>query len=385
MKYIFIVQGEGRGHMTQAISLKNKLEPNGHEVPVVIVGKNPKRTIPSFFYQKIKTKVVSVDSPNFVFNKNNKKIIITRSIIYNLFFIFKYLKSLKTIKRIIRQTKPDVIINFYDLLGGLFYFFHHPNIPYYCIGHQYLIFHPHFPFPKKHHVDRFLLKINTRITSIHADKLLALSFREMPNYLTKKIFVVPPLLRKSVLTLKPKSEDFIHGYIVNQGYADDILNWHKKNPNIQAHFFWDKKEAEEETLIHRNLIFHKINDEKFLDYMNRCKGYASTAGFESICEAMYLGKPVLMIPTEGHFEQRCNALDAKLSGAGIQSDSFNLSKLMDYIPFHQKNNTKFKQWVKKTDQLILSLIISEEHALHNPVNKRPTITKQKTEKSFKIR
>ncbi len=156
MKYTFIVQGEGRGHMTQAISLKNMLERNGHEVPVVIVGKNPKRIIPSFFYQKINTKVIAVDSPNFVFDKNNKKIRITKSILYNLFFIFKYLKSLKTIKRTLRHTKPDVIINFYDLLGGLFYLFHKPKIPYYCIGHQYLIFHPTFPFPKKHRVDKFL-------------------------------------------------------------------------------------------------------------------------------------------------------------------------------------------------------------------------------------
>ncbi len=384
MKYTFIVQGEGRGHMTQAISLKNMLERNGHEVPVVIVGKNPKRTIPSFFYQKINTKVIAVDSPNFVFDKNNKKIRITKSILYNFFFIIKYLKSLKTINRIIRQTKPDVIINFYDLLGGLFYFFYNPKIPYYCIGHQYLIFHPAFPFPKKHRVDKFLLKINTRLTSIRADKLLALSFREISNYSSKKLFVVPPLLRKSVLAKEPKTEDFIHGYILNQGYAKEIINWHKNNPNIKAHFFWDKKDADEETIMHRNLIFHKINDEKFLDYMSRCNGYDSTAGFELICEAMYLGKPVLMIPTGGHYEQKCNALDAKLAGAGIQSDSFNLSKLIDYIPFHKKNNTKFIQWVKKADSLILSLIIPEKQQKKSSINKKITNTKRLKIKSFEI-
>ena len=36
-----------------------------------------------------------------------------------------------------------------------------------------------------------------------------------------------------------------------------------------------------------------------------CKAYASTAGFESVCEAMYLGKPILMVPA--HIEQDCNA------------------------------------------------------------------------------
>ena len=56
--------------------------------------------------------------------------------------------------------------------------------------------------------------------------------------------------------------------------------------------------------------------------MAGCKAYASTAGFESICEAMYLGKPVLMVPA--HIEQDCNAYDAMKAGAGIIGDSFDL-------------------------------------------------------------
>lgn len=60
--------------------------------------------------------------------------------------------------------------------------------------------------------------------------------------------------------------------------------------------------------------------------MAGCKAYASTAGFESICEAMYLGKPVLMVPA--HIEQDCNAYDAMKAGAGIISDSFDLQPLL---------------------------------------------------------
>lgn len=64
-----------------------------------------------------------------------------------------------------------------------------------------------------------------------------------------------------------------------------------------------------------HLSFHQIDDVKFLNRMAGCRAYASTAGFESICEAMYLGKPVLMVPA--HIEQDCNAYDAYRSGAGI--------------------------------------------------------------------
>lgn len=40
MKFLFIVQGEGRGHLTQAITLEEILRRNGHEVVEVLVGKS---------------------------------------------------------------------------------------------------------------------------------------------------------------------------------------------------------------------------------------------------------------------------------------------------------------------------------------------------------
>lgn len=52
-----------------------------------------------------------------------------------------------------------------------------------------------------------------------------------------------------------------------------------------------------------------------LHYLANSKAYATTGGFESVCEAMYMGKPVLMVPA--HVEQECNAFEAMNQGAGI--------------------------------------------------------------------
>lgn len=48
MKILFIVQGEGRGHLTQAISMEKLLRSNGHEVVEVLVGKSESRRLPGF-------------------------------------------------------------------------------------------------------------------------------------------------------------------------------------------------------------------------------------------------------------------------------------------------------------------------------------------------
>ena len=53
MKILFIVQGEGRGHLTQAISMEKLLRSNGHEVVEVLVGKSESRRLPGFFIRNI--------------------------------------------------------------------------------------------------------------------------------------------------------------------------------------------------------------------------------------------------------------------------------------------------------------------------------------------
>ena len=356
MKFLFIVQGEGRGHMTQAISLSSMLRSHGHKVVYTLVGKSKRREIPKFFLEKIGSEVSLFESPNFIFESSNKKISIWKTIFYNTLKIGTFIKSLKQIHKIIKSSKPDVIVNFYDLLAGLYSGIYRPNAKYICIGHQFLLNHPDFQFPKGYVVDKLLMKINTAITSLRADKHLALSFKPMSNIEKKKLYVVPPLLRNEITSLISENNGYILGYILNAGYAEDIEKWHKENSKYEMHFFWDKKDAPEELQISPNLTFHIINDRKFLDMMSKCGSYCSTAGFESICEAMYLGKPIMMVPTYGHFEQACNALDASLAGGGVATNTFDLSVLLKYIPQHKDITKEFKAWANSSQMLFLELL-----------------------------
>lgn len=66
MKVIFVVQGEGRGHLTQALALKQQLLREGHEVVKVLVGKSKNREIPEFFKTQIESPIEMFLSPNFL-------------------------------------------------------------------------------------------------------------------------------------------------------------------------------------------------------------------------------------------------------------------------------------------------------------------------------
>ncbi|MCE7053397.1 glycosyltransferase [Algoriphagus sp. AGSA1] len=342
MKFIFIVQGEGRGHMTQAISFSNMLHNQGHQLAGVILGKSKRRTIPEFFSREIPAPIHLVDSPNFVTDKEEKEILIGKTIFQNLTKTSTFYKSLKKIDGIVKAEAPDIILNFYDLLGGIYNGFYRPKSRYWVIGHQYLIYHPEFKFAPAKGLNKFFFKLNTYMTALGASEKLALSFYKLKS--TDKITVVPPLLREEVKKLNPTLGDFFLTYIVNSGYGQEVINYAKENPHLKIRAYWDKKDAAETEHPLPNLSFHRVHDKNFLRDMADCKGLVSTAGFESICEAMYLKKPVMVIPVTGQYEQACNALDTVYSGAGIASDNFDFAQLENLIQTQFNAENSIQIW-----------------------------------------
>ncbi|MDR0733367.1 MAG: glycosyltransferase [Dysgonamonadaceae bacterium] len=351
-KFLFVVQGEGRGHITQAMTLNDILTENGHEVAAILVGKSNRRELPKFFTQKFNSKVCLFDSPNFLPASKNKKTNLWASIIYNLFKFGAYVKSIFFIHRQIKKYDADIVVNFYDLMAGLTYLFFPPKIPLFCIAHQYIFLHPEYRFPNTNKIELRMLKFFTRITCAGALKLLALSTKKMPDIPERRIFVVPPLLRKDVREAQVSDGHYLHGYMLNDTYADGIIRFQEEHPDVSLHFFWDRKGAKRETVINDRLSFHNLNDKLFIKYMAGCKAYATTAGFESVCEAIYMGKPVLTVPT--HIEQACNAFETSQLGAGVVDDNFNLEKLLEYIPKYRKQ-PEFKDWVEQADEYILNV------------------------------
>lgn len=94
--------------------------------------------------------------------------------------------------------------------------------------------------------------------------------------------------------------------------------------------------------------------------MAHCKGLVCTAGFESVCEAMYLDKSVMMIPVAGQYEQACNALDAEASGAGIASENFDFSKLERAEKKDTEVSLVYQEWVDSWPELFRKLIAQAE-------------------------
>jgi uncharacterized protein (TIGR00661 family) len=337
--------------MTQALSMKQILERNGHELCAVALGKSQSRIVPKFFLDRIGVPVIIFDSPNFKTDPDRRGISILGTALENLKRLPLFARSIRALHRAVRLYRPDVVVNFFESLIAV-YTALCPSAPkMVCIGHQYLMLHPQFVFPPLNPLAKWGMLLFVRLCGLGADLRLGLSFRKLPDVKSRKLVVVPPLLRSELKRLNPVTEDFILVYVLNDGYANDLAAKQCRCPEVKIFGFWDRKGAAKVTRVGENLVFHQLDDVAFLDAMSRCRGLMCTAGFESVCEAMYLGKPVYMMPAGRQMEQQCNALDASFSGAGIWGCDFDLERFMEYLPRHRGNASEFREWVDSGETL----------------------------------
>ncbi|MBS4066541.1 MAG: hypothetical protein KGZ74_18410 [Chitinophagaceae bacterium] len=362
--FVFAVQGEGRGHLTQAIAVYEMLTQKGHQINAVLIGSSNRREIPAFVKDRIKAPIITYPSPNFITDKENKSIHIGKTIRHNLAKWKLFRKSIATIKEVLHQYQPDIVLNFYEPLIGLGSFFKpmHSNIV--SIAHQFIYLHPEFQFPEGgNRSDQLAIKKYTKLTAKGSAKLVALSFYPLQQQVYKNIIVSPPLLRKEVANQELYEGDHLLVYLLNSGYMQDIINWNKANPGTNIHCFTDSATVKGAWQYSDTLCFHSLDDQKFLRYMAGAKALVTTAGFETVCEALYMGKPALMVPVKGHFEQWCNARDAAKAGAGIYADGFELDRLLNYLPHHEPGR-QFAEWTGTANKLFVRIL---SDVLHEPM------------------
>lgn len=357
--------------MTQAIALQDMLHRAGWEVCCVVVGSSSQREIPAFFRSKFTAPLVCLPSPNFVMDSGRRSIRIWPTIWKNLLKAGAYVRSIRTIRKLLTFHRPDLVINFYEPLAGIGRIVHPSGPPMISIAHQYVYLHPDFRFPTGRRWEQALLRGYSKLTASGSDRVLAISAVNLPGTAGNRLVVIPPVLRREMLELKPKNDGYLLVYLLNQGYMDDILRWHKAHPDETLHCFTDSREVrvthKGTWKVDENLCFHALDDRAFLDRLAGCRGVATTAGFETVCEAMFLGKPVLMVPVEGHMEQACNARDFAAIGAGIDDRAFRLDRLLSFIPQYGFSAAHYRKWVHAAERMILEQV-SKVTAIEGPGN-----------------
>ena len=174
MRIMFTVQGDGRGHMTQAIAAAQTFQSHGHEVIAATVGTNPSRTIPEFFAREFDDRLIPIASPGFSFlaaRGVDTLATLRRAVSERK----RYRESLAAIEATVARTEPDLIVNFLEPLTGLFNLLRPHQIPVISVGHQFMLGHPEFVACREFAFQQWSMRQYVRLVGARSTKV-ALSF-----------------------------------------------------------------------------------------------------------------------------------------------------------------------------------------------------------------
>ncbi|MGE0552389.1 MAG: glycosyltransferase family protein [Gemmatimonadales bacterium] len=359
MRLLFTVQGEGRGHLTQALAVYRSLSRQGHELVGVVVGSPGHRPLPDFFTSALPVEVRSLPSPGFVV-RSHRSLSLSATLGRALLGLGSTRDSVRTLRQLCHDLRPDLIVNFFEPLTGLAQLFAPLPAPVVSIAHQFMFEHPGYRWPKGLGANKLGLKWFVGLVGYGSWKL-ALSLAPDEDLEAQRLVVAPPLLREMLFEQVPRDDGYYLVYLLNHGYADDIREWQSRHPDVSLQCFYDRPGAPEEERVAPGLTFHRLDGEKFLRLMAGCRAVVCTAGFESVSEALWLGKPLFLVPVEHHVEQALNAVEAERLGLGIADRSFALDRLTE-LPAEVQSEP-FRRWVA-TAEACLDRVIGLALAEH---------------------
>ncbi len=352
LRVLFAVQGEGRGHMTQALALAAMLRRRGHTVVGAVVGSDRWGDVPDFFRRGLAAPVETIESPGFV-SGSDGHIRPAATLLRALRRRTRYQSSLDALTQILDRVEPDVVVNFYEALVGVHAQLRLTDAPTVAVGHQFMASQPGYPLMPGQPLQRAAMQAYTALVGSGAQARLALSFYDAPS---DGVCVTPPLVRDHLLALAGRPRrDQILVYLMEPKMAPALVAWSDRTPGVRLHVFSPVGPHEHSPA----LSFHALDGRAFLDHMAVSRGVVCTAGFETISEAMWLGTPAFMVPTPGHYEQRCNATDAVAVGAGLAARHLDLDPFVEYLDQHPADPEPFRHWVAQAEARAVGAI---EHA-----------------------
>jgi uncharacterized protein (TIGR00661 family) len=196
-----------------------------------------------------------------------------------------------------------------------------------------------------------------RATSLGSSVRVALAFAPDGVGNEADFVVAPPLLRPGLDRLDVRDGGYLLAYALNSGYGALLADWQRRHPSVEVHCYLDGGGSALPVPPGDGFQAHPLDDESFLRDLAGCRAYVGSAGFESICEAFYLGKPVLAVPTTGHFEQALNGWDAERAGAATVGSYEDLDAFWDAPPVPSGTAVRdFRAWVARAPETIVDVV-----------------------------
>lgn len=286
MKIFYAVQATGNGHISRAIQLYPYLQKYG-TVDFFLSGNNASLTTGLPIQYKSRGCSLHYSSCGGLDYWNIAKNI-------EPIRLYKEAKALPL-------KEYDVVINDFESITSLACKLQ--NVQSIQFGHQASFISDATPRPEKKSImGELILKHYAP-----SPKNIGLHFEKYDS------FIYPPIIKDEITNAEPTNLKHITIYLPS--FQKDCLEKaFKKVKDVAFHWFLSDVDFR---YTEGNITYYPINQKLFNESLISCDGIITGGGFETPAEALYLGKKILSIPIQNHYEQECNAEALKQMGIPV--------------------------------------------------------------------
>ena len=302
-RIIYALSGQGRGHTSRSMAITAALRERGHTV--VFCGGGTAREI----LEDEGERVIPVPALRQIMEAN--RVQYGSTLCCNGKTLLRAPSIINRLEDAFRAVDPDLLITDFEAFSPRAA--RRLGIPVLSFNHQQVVTEMQYDLPMRHWAASTLTGLAIRLIAPRSpEHMLLTSFFFAPLKHPERTTLVPPIIRPAVQDLEPTSGNHILVYFNHPDGARHILDVLKR---VEASFIV-YCETSPSAVPPDNVQFKAPCLHGFLDDLASSRGVLCTAGFTLISEALYLGKPLLVAPNQGIFEQTMNAIFLEREGLG---------------------------------------------------------------------
>lgn len=303
-RIIYALSGQGRGHTSRVMAISDALRARGHEIVFCCGG--TAREILSMKEEPV------IDVPSLRQVMEGNDLCLFQTLRSNWDSIVHLDGIVTDLSRRFEQSRADLLITDFEAFSHRAA--HRLGIPVISFNHQEVVTKTSYGLPMKYRWDAMLTGLAVGLIAPRNPELtLITSFFYPPLRTPSKTILIPPIVRPAVQRVTPTRGEHVLVYYNDSDGADHVLQTLRE---VDASFIVYNFDRPESARDYPNVRFKEPCIDEFLEDLGSSRAVISTAGFTLASEALFLGKPLLVVPNRGIFEQTLNALFLMRDGLG---------------------------------------------------------------------
>jgi len=306
-RILYAFSAQGRGHRSRATTVGTALRGRGHSVRY-ICGGWAKDELKSEGEDPLEVPVLRQ-----ILVRNRVRL--AASIAANYRKVLGYRATVDKLSRNLASESADLLITDFEAFSARAAA--KIGLPTLSFNHQQIVTHTRYSTPLRHRSEAaFTRAIINLIAPTDPVKVLISSFYYPSVRDPKLTSLIPPIVRPSVerARLTAKCGEHILVYHNDSAGEEGLLEQLKQ---VDCPFIVYGFQTPRDNLVESNLRFRTPSNAQFLADLASSRGVLCTAGYTLMSEALHLGKPLLVTPNQGIFEQLLNSLFLEREGFGL--------------------------------------------------------------------